>query len=433
MKIKNLLIISAAFLTVACGAPTGKNSKKFTLTEKITPSQAVEFDIAKTIIVHEPGNEILPAMYHPNAALFDVYFNIHESKKEHQGYVAALEDFGARVLQITDILMYDCDNKDGKALEELRNFASKILTYDTSELSAESQIEQEKYKINALQDLSAEELVRIIIDQPTVKLAETAINTGITATYVTNPLMNLFYTRDQMITTARGIIISKMNSPQRQNECEVMKFALKKLGIKPIYEVRGVDAFMEGGDVVMYPDISFIGCGLRTTQSAIDQLLAGDYFGTDKVVVVKDRWFTQAEMHLDTFFNIIDKDLATISAARLEAKDGNEQYVTVDIYEKQNGEYVRTALDRPFVDYLQNDLQMTLIPITLSDQKRLAGNYLTVAPREIMAVGNQTDEYKKLLEDNGVKVHWIELENLIHGYGAAHCMTQVIERKAFKK
>ena len=31
-------------------------------------------------------------------------------------------------------------------------------------------------------------------------------------------------------------------------------------------------------------------------------------------------------------------------------------------------------------------------------------------------------------ERNGVKVVWVPLENLIGGYGAAHCMTQVLNR-----
>lgn len=31
-------------------------------------------------------------------------------------------------------------------------------------------------------------------------------------------------------------------------------------------------------------------------------------------------------------------------------------------------------------------------------------------------------------EENGVKVEWVPLDNLIGSYGAAHCMTQVLSR-----
>ena len=33
------------------------------------------------------------------------------------------------------------------------------------------------------------------------------------------------------------------------------------------------------------------------------------------------------------------------------------------------------------------------------------------------------------VKDAGVRVEWIPLESLIDGYGAAHCMTQVLQRE----
>lgn len=50
-----------------------------------------------------------------------------------------------------------------------------------------------------------------------------------------------------------------------------------------------------------------------------------------------------------------------------------------------------------------------------------------------MAVGNQSQQLQDALATHGVKVEWIPLETLIKGYGAAHCMTQVIraERAEF--
>jgi arginine deiminase len=46
-----------------------------------------------------------------------------------------------------------------------------------------------------------------------------------------------------------------------------------------------------------------------------------------------------------------------------------------------------------------------------------------------MAVGNQSESLQKTLAEHGVTVEWIPLETLIKGYGAAHCMTQVISVK----
>ena len=60
-----------------------------------------------------------------------------------------------------------------------------------------------------------------------------------------------------------------------------------------------------------------------------------------------------------------------------------------------------------------------------------ANNFLTIAPRHIMAVGGQSEELQKRFRDAGVNVEWIPLESLISGYGAAHCMTQVLQREAW--
>jgi len=40
----------------------------------------------------------------------------------------------------------------------------------------------------------------------------------------------------------------------------------------------------------------------------------------------------------------------------------------------------------------------------------------------------QSSDYQKSMSDAGVKVEWIPLDELTKGYGAAHCMTQVIKR-----
>ena len=84
-----------------------------------------------------------------------------------------------------------------------------------------------------------------------------------------------------------------------------------------------------------------------------------------------------------------------------------------------------TQKNLSFVDFLK-ERGFTIIPIKQEDELHYANNFLTIAPRHIMAVGNQSEELQKSLAGHGVKVEWIPLENLIKGYGAAHCMTQVM-------
>ena len=53
---------------------------------------------------------------------------------------------------------------------------------------------------------------------------------GLNATYSFQPLSNLVYTRDQQITTCKGIVMGRLRSPQRNLEVSLMKFCLQKLG-----------------------------------------------------------------------------------------------------------------------------------------------------------------------------------------------------------
>lgn len=132
-------------------------------------------------------------------------------------------------------------------------------------------------------------------------------------------------------------------------------------------------------------------------------------------------------MHLDTYFNIIDKDLCTLVESRYYAKESDPEWVTVDIYTRESGEkkYALTRKDVPFVEFLR-ERGFTIIPISQEDELHYANNFLTIAPRHIMAVGNQSEQLRRAFDEHGVKVEWIPLETLIKGYGAAHCMTQVM-------
>ena len=100
----------------------------------------------------------------------------------------------------------------------------------------------------------------------------------------------------------------------------------------------------------------------------------------------------------------------------------------MDLYTRKPGEkdYTLTQREIPFVEFLKQR-GFTIIPIKLEDELHYANNFLTIAPRHIMAVGNQSKELQDAFSKHGVKVEWIPLETLIKGYGAAHCMTQVIQ------
>ena len=392
-------------------------------TEMVYPQ--AEWSKAGDILMYTPGQELFNGVIHPSAGLFEDYFDVDKAAEEHRGYIRMLEANGIRVHTIYDIL-------EEVGIDSLRALAGKVLVYDISSIPDEDAEKTEAYRQEVLQKMSRNDLIRCILLQPTVKLSKTDNNTGYEAQYIQNPLMNLYFTRDQSITTPRGHIICNMNSKQRAPETEIINLCYEHLGLKPILHVAG-DGRLEGGDYIPAGNISLIGCGMRTNDEGIRQLIEADAFGHDTVVVVRDHKLWQMQMHLDTHFNIIDKDLCTMVSSRLNAHPGDPEYNTCDIWARKPGtkEYALWKQDQPFVEFIRGR-GFQIFPIDYDDEMHYANNFLTIAPRHIMAVGGQSEELQQRFRDAGVNVEWIPLESLIVGYGAAHCMTQVLQREAYK-
>lgn len=382
-----------------------------------------EWDKATAILMHEPGIELFDGVIHPTAGLFEYYFDVDSAAAEHRHYQDLLRANGIRVYTVSDLLQ-------AMNIDSLRNLTEQVLYYDLSALApADTAQVGENYRRQTLAQMSRADMIRCLLLQPTVHLSKVDNNTGYEAVYEHNSLMNLYFTRDQSISTPKGQVICKMNSTQRAPETRIIRACYYELGIKPVLEISG-EGRLEGGDYIPAGTVSFIGCGMRTNHEAIRQMLQADAFGHDTVVVVCDHRFWQMQMHLDTYFNIIDKDLCTMVAHRLHAQPEESFFVTADVYARAEGEteYHLVEQQVPFVSLLQQR-GMTIIPIEEVDELHYANNFLTIAPRHIMAVAGQSEALQQSFRDHDVTVERVPLEHLIKGYGAAHCMTQVIQRR----
>lgn len=381
-----------------------------------------EWNRAKVILMHTPGEELFNGVIHPMAGLFEKYFDVDAAAEEHRNYIRLLQNNGIIVYNVVDIL--------GKMnVDTLRHLAEQFLVYDVSEVAdRDTAACGQMYKHNILSAMTRKDLIRCIMAQPIVKLRSVDNNTGVEADYVQHPTMNLYFTRDQSITTPCGHIICKMNSSQRSAETHIIRSCYNYLGVKPVLEISGKGR-LEGGDYIPAGTFSLIGCGMRTNMEAIRQIMEADAFGHDTVVVVHDHKLWQMQMHLDTYFNIMDKNLCTMVASRLNARPGQPEYVTADIYVRRpdTKAYHLQSSNVSFVDFLQRH-GFQIIQINEADELHYANNYLTIAPRHIMMVGGQSEELARELKKHDVEVEWVPLENLIDGYGAAHCMTQVLQR-----
>ncbi len=382
---------------------------------------------AGAILMHTPGQELFYGVIHPKAGLFEHYFDVDEAAKEHQYYMKVLRDNGAVVYTVHDILMQ-------MPREDLQKLAEKVLLYKV--LDAKYAEEEEAYRQETLSKMSVSDLVRILLLQPIVIINKTDYNTGYEATYATNPLMNLYFCRDQSISTPKGQIICRMNSSQRFPETDIIEACYKFLGNDVVYRIQGEDSYLEGGDYIPFGTMGLVGCGLRTNQGAIDEMLDNDVVGHDTLVVVHDAWKDQYQMHLDTYFNVIDKDLCTLCFNRYDAtSDDTQNFLTISMYAREPGTKSYHKVDayegQSFVDFMQKR-GVKFIRVSKEDADHYGNNFLSIKGRHIACVDGQSEAYFKAMEDNGVKVERIPLDNLIKGNGAAHCMTQVLKRAVFQ-
>jgi arginine deiminase len=422
-----------------CGLSLDEISR---LRNDIAVGAVAEWDQAKDVIVHTPGEEIFLGLIHPDAALFEQPFALAGAQREHDAFICLLRQSGARVFRLKDILLAGTVDQEGRMipgpeLDALRAFAEQFLIYDASGLPADKQALQAQYKEAVLAQLHPRELVKIIFQQPTVKLTSTGdLNTGYVASYTLNPVMNLYFMRDQVMTTAKGLVLGRFNAEQRRIETDIARFAYEKLGIEPIVVIEG-EGTLEGGDFIPAGDVAFQGQGLRTNAQAISQMLASGAYGSKRVVVVKDPWENQIQMHLDTYFNVVRDKLAAMVEDRMDIRDSAGHIIKpadpnkrpmADIYELQGASYELVEQDIPFQTVLEERLGYTVIPVSQEDQLNYGLNFLTTSENRILAIDGVSQDLKDRFQDAGIDALWMDFRNLTSGYGAAHCTTQVILR-----
>jgi arginine deiminase len=363
---------------------------------------------------------------HPAAALFEKGFDPEDAARDHKGYVQMLEARGVRVVLLKDLLTSKAAS-DAEWLSRLRNLAKACVSLDLTSIPEVDHAVHRETVLSSIDALSPKLLVDTIVNRPRIHPSETAINTKFEARYEIQPEMNLFFCRDQIITTAKGPVLAHMNSTQRVSEVRLVKLALEAMGTPPIFAVTG-EGRLEGGDFIPAGDWAFQGQGLRTNEAAVKQLLGANVYGCRYVCVVKDSWQDQEEMHLDTFFNIAGREVCTLVETRFRAERGTQQYLKCDVYEWVRGTYHLRARNLGFVDVLHQAGFKHIISVPKADQLIYGCNYLCMGDKDIILVKRErgvSEAFKRQLIDAGVRFVECEMSSLTKGYGAAHCTTQV--------
>lgn len=336
-----------------------------------------EWQKAKVVLVHEPGNEL------SNAHGRNKAYDVAKMREEWEMLAAILKQNDVQVFEVTDVLMK-------LPIDQIRDAAQKM-------------------SYGRLENLEKAQLISYLIETP--------------------PMKALYYTRDQSIITPRGAIIGKMTLSHRQLEPYLIELCYQYLGGKIYYRIHDEEARLEGGDYFPFGTLSIIGEGQRTNRKAIDELLKADAFGHDTIIVVKDALKNIYQMHLDTYFNIIDKNLVVLSQERLNAEVGNNNYLNIDVFTRSPGtkEYQLYKENVGFAEFLR-ERNVKIIPVAGTDLTKLATNFLCIEPRHIIGREGLSESFKESMKDNGVEAEYLNLDELAEGNGLVHCMTQVIGR-----
>ncbi|MCS7087634.1 MAG: arginine deiminase family protein [Thermoflexales bacterium] len=385
--------------------------------------QAAEWLPARVVLVCEPRIETLFALLHTEAASFLYPFALREGQAEHRAFRQLMEALGVQVIDVREVLCSADPNL-------LRAWARAAVNVSfAEEVSPALRAEATQQVTSAIAQLDAETLADLILLRPTLHLepaqGSDARWSRLRARFGVRPAHSAYYVRDPIITTARGCVITRLDQEDRAAENDIAEHVLQGLGITPIFRVQPPGT-LEGGDFIPCGDFVLQGQGLFTNAEGVKQCLEARVYGYVEVAVVEDPRSALDEMHLDTYFAMLDRDLALCLETRLHGADEP----AVHIYQPEGTpDQFRYVLTRStlFSRYLE-EKGIKVIPVSKEEQQCFGINGLTLAPKQWVGVRHAGAALHMRLRSAGVTVHETAYAALAGGYGGLHCSTQVLLR-----
>eukprot|EP00210_Caulerpa_lentillifera_P009569 g9126.t1 len=405
-----------------------------------SPSQEHENDEAEIVLVSEPeAASITMGGLHPRASLYERPVNLDSSKKQHYNFRKVLRSHGIKVLTVRGMLAHGAEKYIG-ARVELEELAMHALTYTLSpSFTIDNLSESDKfyltdtYKRQVLEEMCLSQLIDVLLLNPTVELSPSLRDTGFHAKYEYQPLSNLIYTRDQQITTCKGIVMGRLKSQQRQREVELLAFCFQKLGI-PLLGSVSDPGYLEGGD--FYPagrDLCFIGVGLRSNLVACEQLMEQDWFGTERIAVVIDAFDQhQDRMHLDCVFNIVSYDVCLMLEDIIGEASPLRRTVTEFTRDGMTNKYRQSRSSVEFSLYVQEE-GYKIIKVNREEQLKYACNVLNLGNAKLISVNVPFSRQMVRSSHFDGSIEAIEFSSITSMYGAVHCSSQVLKRRVKTK
>ena len=395
----------------------------------------------KKVLLHRPGDEIdgvIPQTM-PRHLFDDIPWK-KGAQYEHDCFADMLRKEGTEVVYIEE-LFRNSFQKDGSKETFIRNFLDMQGVHNPH---LREQIEEYLLRLETadMADQIIAGLKKPDVGEKQEKDFSRFFPEEAFELYYTDPLANLYYTRDPGSSIGRGMSFHNMEKRGRRLETVVWQHVFRNNSDMadedtPMWLENTSPFGMEGGDVaVLSKEVIAVGASLRTQPEAIEKLarniLPNDTFNKILVFAIpKDRKF----IHLDTILTMIDYDKFTIHPGIEKSlnifeirlgKNGDLEY-------RDRTDVVDKALAKALgLDYVK---VLRCAGGSFIDAEREqwndGTNTLAIAPGTVVTY-SRNEVTNELLDRNGIRVLEMPCGELSRGRGGPRCMSMPLIRETIE-
>lgn len=386
------------------------------------------------VLLHRLGSEIeglVPDNF--ERLLFDDIPYLRVAQQEHDRFADLLREHDVEVIYYVDETV--------KALRDQTVRKSFVRDFiEASQIYSEAVREVlEEYLLSmTVKDMVEKAISGIKKSELNVKTSSLADYISSGYPYFTDPMPNLYFTRDPGACVGNGVNIHHMSTVARRREALLLQYMFR---YNKDFAPDGTNLWfdyndsysMEGGDVlVLSREIAAIGLSQRTTVAAIEtfaqRLLKESAF---QKILVFDIPKCRAFMHLDTVFTMVDYDKFTIHP---EIEGPLQLFeITLD----RNGKPHFSSMQDSLANILKKELNLPAVDLircggtdaqaAQREQWNDGSNTLAIAPGKVVTY-ERNYVTNDLLDQRGVEVLTIPSSELSRGRGGPRCMSCPVNR-----
>lgn len=394
----------------------------------------------------EPGCETLLAQLLPKSkSLFFSYYEVPAARMEFRRMQMLIENQGVKIIRAKDAVANLLKKKsfpnlpktikelEGRLLQKANDYYETFRNRKIAELQNEKiRLSVEEIYTQVRRDLQSvlEEDVQVYGESTAIRLNH------LLSLSKPLPLSNIFYGRDQSQALADKIVLSQLKWDIRKPEVDIYKEALIELGYgNALIELEAGP--VEGGDVVVFGDTCYIGVGARTTLGAVKEICKKigpllEQNGIQLAAIINPKHAEEAATFAaptDEHMHIMHLDMFWIPLSHhLVMAYGDEVDRRKVVRLTYNGGQVITEDLGGFREFLDSK-GIEILEVTRQEQEDFATNLLNLGNRTVIMALSKNERVIAELQRRGFKVMSAELNKLVNGYGAIHCLTAPVKRE----